>query len=423
MPGQSSTHGRSGPLDSIENWMARRNADVQRLAAGAHAVGQQVWEDGNQLGRYVSAPRPSDVAALGLRAMQQMAGGAVGPGSLSARAGEAVARQVQSATPVVKRIASNASDEALAGLNGAQDAFTFGIGDRAYAGARALADAAQGGDLGRSYSRHYAGTQALDAYDEAHHPIARTVGQIAGTGAQIALTGGGEGLIAAGARIPQVSGLLAREAAAMGAGGALSGVGGQVISDVTGHRLGTPGDYGGAAIGGAAGVLATGLARGRATYGGAAEGAVTSTMQDLLNGRQVSIDRAREAAAIGGAAGRLMGSSARAWSNDLSNREKEQLGEALSRVRTASRGDWTKPVGKSRTYLAEGGYTYPDQRTYGGNLVESKFGLRADLSPRQRQAFYQPLLNYRVYHFLPADIGAALGLPAASLAYGLYEGN
>ena len=67
------------------------------------------------------------------------------------------------------------------------------------------------------------------------------MGQLAGTGAQIALTGGGEGLIAAGGRISQVAPRLARESAALVAGGALAGVGGQALSDVLKGRTGTAG--------------------------------------------------------------------------------------------------------------------------------------------------------------------------------------
>lgn len=416
MPRHSSPRGRPDPLDTMDNWLAERNADVQRLVAGAHAVGRQVWADGNRLGQYVVAARPADVAAQGLRAMRQIAGEAVVPNALVTRVGQVAARQVQSAAPVVKRVAARTRDEALAGGNGAQDAFTFGVGDRAYAGARALADAARGGDLARSYAHHYAGTQALDAYDEAHHSIARTVGQIAGTGAQIAALGAAEGLLAGGARIKQATPLIMREIAAIGGGGVGVGVGGQAISDLANRHLSSSSDYAGAGVGGAAGAL---TARGgRAGHAGAAMGAATSLAQDAFNGRVPSIDNARRAALVGSALGTVGGLVGRGWSDKLSRKEKENLGEDFSRLRTWMRGDQTQPVGKAAEHLIGGGYTIPDQRTLGGELVESKFGRFAGLTRRQKQAYDQPLLNYRVDHTLPRDVGVFAGfLPSA---YGVY---
>jgi len=404
--------------------MAQRNADVQRLAAGAHAVGQQVWSDGNRLNQYVSAARPSDVAALGVRAMQK----ATATGDrVAAGASDAVARQIAAMSPAARRIASGAGDASLAGLNGAQDAFTFGLGDRAYAGVRALADAADGADLGRAYSRHYAGTQALDAYDEGHHPIARGVGEVAGTAAQIGLLGAGEGGVAAlkglaqARRIPQASRLLAREGAALAGGGATAGFGGQAVGDFATGRHSSPADYAAATLGGVAGVGATILSRGRASAGGAADGAVTSVAQDLLNGRPVSMDNARQAAVLGATVGSLAGGAGRAWSNSLSRSAKGQLGEGLSKVRTVARGDMPLADGSVRLPLVGGGFTIPDHLTEGGEIAEAKFGNYARLSPRQRQAYQQPLPNYRVDHFLPRDIGAMFGAPANSAALGLYR--
>jgi hypothetical protein len=416
MPGQTSPQGRSGLLDDIESWMARRNADVQRFAAGAHAVGRQVWEDGNRLGRYISAERPSDVAALGVRTMQKAAGG--GSGGAASGAGQAAARQRYVMPADAKRVATKAGGEILAGLNGAQDAFTFGLGDRGYAGVRALAEAAQGYDLARSYARHYAGTQALDAHDEVYHPIARTVGQIAGTGAQIAALGPAEGLLAGGARIAEATPLITREIAALGGSGAGVGVGGQAISDFANGHPSSLGDYAGAAVGGMAGALAA--RGGRAGYAGAAMGGATSLVQDALNGRTPSIDKARQAALTGGVLGTSGGLLGRGWSDSLARKEKELLGEDFSRLRTWIRGDQTLPGRKTAERLVDGGSTIPDQRTLGGQLVESKFGRFADLTKRQRQAFYQPLENYRVDHALPRDVGVFAGfLPSVYGSYAL----
>lgn len=418
MTSRTRPDGRPSVLDGIDDWMTQRNADLQRLAAGAHAAGYQAWAEGNRTGEYLHGPQPSDVAALGARAMQQQApqSGRVAPAIVTA-----APRPLAGTSPKMENVGRGLGNEVLPALRGAEDAFTFGLGERAYAGVRAIADAAGGDNISRSYARHYAGTQALKGYDIAHHLTARTVGQLVGTGAQIALTGGGEGLIAAGSRISQVAPRLAREGAALVAGGALAGVGGQALSDVFKGRAGPAGDYGGAALGGAAGVLAMRLSPGLTTYGGAAAGAVTSATQDMLNKRPVSLDAARQATAIGGAIAGLGSVAGRAWSNGLSNAEKGDLGETLSRLRTAARGDRTLPGGKSRAYLNSGRYTYPDQRTFGGELVESKFGVSARLSPRQLEAYRQALSGYRVDGFLPSDMGMAFGLPSAALAHGLTE--
>ena len=63
------------------------------------------------------------------------------------------------------------------------------------------------------------------------------------------------------------------------------------------------------------------------------------------------------------------------------------------------------------------GYTYPDQRTGLGQLVESKFGEHADLSYRQRQAHAMMGPFYRVDHFLPNDVGSVAAFLASQPAH------
>ena len=116
--------------------------------------------------------------------------------------------------------------------------------------------------------------------------------------------------------------------------------------------------------------------------------------------------------AIGGLAGRI-------GANRMSNAAKEKLGEEISLVRTWARGDKTLSTKKTREYMPNQKYTYPDQRT-SKQLVEAKFGLWAKLSDRQKDA-YRLLLNYRVDHTLPKDIGVLLGLPAANFGILTYD--
>jgi hypothetical protein len=68
-------------------------------------------------------------------------------------------------------------------------------------------------------------------------------------------------------------------------------------------------------------------------------------------------------------------------------------------------------------------YTYPDQQTTGDEIVESKFGRAARLSPRQSEATTL-VPGYRVDHTLPQDVGAVLGLPVSGFGhFGLLGGG
>lgn len=406
MPGYQSTPQRAGILDSVEAWMKQRNADVQRLGSEAEAAGRAAWAQATRTGQNISAVRPSDVAAIGAHVLNQnkQSVSSAGHNAKHAESAKSEAAPWQ-----------NAIDQFLAGAHGAQDSLPFDLGDRAEAGTRALIDAAHGEDLGRAYDSRRATGRARDQYDAAHYGVARTVGQVVGTGAQLAALGPAEAFLLKGARIAEAAPLIAREVGMIGSVGGTIGVGEQVAGDMLQHRQSSLGDYAGAALGGAVGALAS--KRGSGTEAGAAAGAVTAVTQDLLNGRRPSFEHAREGLTAGAVFGGLGGIAGRVESNALSNAAKEKLGEDLSRIRTWARGDETLPLPKSRAYLDDGRYTYPDQRTLHGALVESKFGLKADLSPRQRQAFNQPLKGYRVDPGLPSDIGVALGFPTALTAY------
>lgn len=312
-------------------------------------------------------------------------------------------------------------DQALAGARGAQDAFTFGLGDKVWAGGSAIGDAIQGKDLVRAYHEREASERARDRYDEQHFRTARTAGQIAGTGAQILALGPAEGLIAAGARMTEAAPLITRELAVIGAAGGASGVGGQAFSDLQSRKLGSLGDYAGAAIGGTTGALAA--RSGMGSRSGAIDGGVTSLAQDAFNRRLTpqSMDRAREAALVGGTLGALGGYVGRRSANSLPSKAKGILGEELSMLRSKARGQQIESGEGARTMLTyPGGRTIPDhisadQAGNVVNVVEAKFGPTARLSKGQRGAFAGGVENYRVDHFLPQDIGAALGLHMAQI--------
>lgn len=398
-----------GVFDRVDDRIGRRNAGLLTVGIGPNAAEQDGWNQATGSGPNLTAVNPDDVTAL--RTLSRWR--AKPPVTIRLKAAPGLTRRVP-APPTTKSFLEEAGDQTLAGLRGAQDAFTFGLGDRAYAAIRSLGDANDLADLPTAYARRMAAEAARDRYDAQHYRTARTIGQVAGTAAQIAVLGPTEGVVNGGIRIAEATPLIAREIGMLGGAGAVTGVGGQAFSDVARGRLGSVGDYLGAATGGVAGALAS--RSGMAGYSAALDGGITSAAQDVFNGRAPSIDRAREAAQTGGVAGVFGGIFGRAASNNLTRKEKELLGEEFSRIRTWARGDKTMDMGKRRLYLDKRNYTYPDQRTYRGTtereFVESKFGRRAELSKQQKRA-YRQLSNYRVDHTLPRDVGVAIGVPVA----------
>jgi hypothetical protein len=241
---------------------------------------------------------------------------------------------------------------------------------------------------------------------------------VAGTGAQIAALGPLDGLVAGGVRMAEAAPLVAREVAAFTGGGALAGVGEQAVSDALEHRLGSPGDYVGAALGGATSAYA--LRRGLPSRGGAIGGAVTSVAQDALNGREISLDSARHAAGLGAAAATAGGMAGRAWSGGLDWRQKGRLGEQVSRIRAAARREQFDYGPPKSVLLPSGRRVFPDLPTthWDGSpakTVEAKFGLKPKLERAQPEA-HRVLPNYQVEHTMPGDIGAVFAHPAGGIA-------
>ncbi len=237
-----------------------------------------------------------------------------------------------------------------------------------------------------------------------------------------------EGAVAGGTRITQAATLIARERKALAAVGAAGGIGQQALSDAARRKLSSPADYAGAAVGGS--VEAYASISGLGSRAGAAGGAASSVTRDLASGRLPSLEQASQAASQGAYWGGGLGIAGRATSNALPRNGKRgeltkgNLGESLSRIRSWARGDRTLPMGIKRKYLKEGGYTYPDHWLDGDRFAESKFGIGIKrLSDRQMQAFeeFNPrptnFPKYRVDHWLPQDIGAALAFTFAPQRY------
>ena len=346
----------------------------------------------------------------------------------------------------------------LAFLQGAQDAATFGLGDQAYALVRAGLDSRRPGHgFWDAYRNRIKAAHEVDEQDARLYKKARIAGEIGGsllpispmglvgTAAKLAgragkvigtaeKVGGAAAKLGAKAaklgaktekfapaaskvarRIQETTPLTVRERAAIGVTGGVGGAGGQAYSDVANHRMSSFGDYAGAALGGTVnGLMAI---RGRPSVAGAAGGAVTSVAQDGFNGRAPSLENAALAASSSGLTGAVGGALGHAKVAQWGNKQKEKMGEIGSIARTLARGDWTTSTKKERLYLRGGRYTYPDQRTASNQMVESKFGIYAKLSDRQKEAYNQSDIDYRVDHFLPRDIAALYGHWAAQAGH------
>lgn len=79
-----------GNDDDISNWMAQRRQDVRNLTSDAETAGRNLWAQATQAGQSLSAPNPSDIAALGARFLNGNSGtvgllgsNPVGPGDIA----------------------------------------------------------------------------------------------------------------------------------------------------------------------------------------------------------------------------------------------------------------------------------------------------------------------------------------------------
>lgn len=411
-------------VGDINGWIAAREAELKQGVTHLEQAAEARRQQANNAARALRANVVSGVERVVEASASRLTPRTVSPPARPAANTHAVRTRPAPPAPPLPA-PGHKTQEMLAHLNagarGAQDAFTLGLGDHFVAGAGALGDAVQGKDIAASYQERMDRERARDAEDAQNHPAARATGQVLGVGAQVLIPGALLGRLgvmlvpaAQGARIAQAAPLILRETAALAAAGGAVGVAGQAADDVTNWKIGTPGDYGGAIVGGTLGALAA--RRGNVVQASAAAGLTQSVAQDTLNGglNAQSATKARESAAAGATVGGLVGAGVARHMDHLPMKAKGLMGEHVSRIRNFVRGDKTGPASKTRHKLPGGGYTLPDLRTYRNGaphqLIESKFGRSAGLKPRQRQAARE-LDNYRVDHSTPRDIGAALGLP------------
>lgn len=379
----------------------RRLREAEELRRRAEAAASRAYHDAMRSGAGF-APRASrDLTRPGTRLAQPPAG-----------------RAVRSAAPnSARRAAADfAAAQSLAAARGAQDALTLGLGDRAYAGTRALMDAAHGSDLGDAWRRRMAAETARDIYDGKHYRTARTVGEVGGTALGLVALGPVDAALAGGVRIAQATAVGAREMAAISGAGAGYGVATQAVMDRVAGRRSSAGDYAGAALGGAVGALTS--LRGRPTRAAALSGATMSVAQDNLNGRPADLREASRAARVGAYVAAPLGYAGRVVSDRLPSKQKGKLGEAMGVGRSLINGEIPykfqndfelEYIPKYRNRFR---YTRVDHKTLSDLRTEQKFG-KSHLTPNQLEALRVLGDRYRVDHFWPRDVGAVAAYPLA----------
>ena len=306
---------------------------------------------------------------------------------------------------------SSLGNYAAAALQGFQDEATLGLGDQAYSLLGAMWDKAHGANFGASYAQRIAYEHARDKWYADHYGKVRTVGKLLGLAVPVGGAGWVEAGLKTGKRISQVTRATAKELSALGIGGAVLGAGSQIAADKIRGRTITWGNLAGAGVGGATeGLLAL---RNPATLAGAVGAATSSMSQDLFSGRAPSLSEAEDSAALGGTLAGMAGRLGRSWFQSLPNRTKAAIGETASKLRTLANGEFTASTAKEPLFVNGKRFTRPDQVTSRGVNVESKAGRAARLTPRQREAYANPAIPYRVDHVIPRDIGNLIGAPAA----------
>lgn len=316
----------------------------------------------------------------------------------------------------LRRPAFEALSQADTAMRTVANTLTFGAADKLDAGLDSLFTR---GNLS-GYGANLGANRARNQYDATHRRNAQVAGEI---GAATLMLGRAplRGIAAkAPERISSAVKVSKRELGALAAGGGLTNAAIQNFTDATMGRRPTWQNGVSSFAGGATGVLAYPLGAQRA---GAVGGAVASATQDLLNGRQVDFRTLAQNATVGRLAGGLGGAIGKHGSNALSSRGKGKLGETLGALRSDLNGMPIEPGPKKlelRTPGARKGGTIADGRS-GDVRFEYKFGPKAELTRGQLAA--QALLGdkYKVYQFLPEDVGNILSIPALGIGRQLYD--
>lgn len=406
--------------DDSEAWLRERAAQASQSLQDLEHAGREAWNTATRAGIGVAARTPQELRALGARVLDDRRQAAVGRDS----ANPALDRGGQSSPVVTATVPSsptyitkpsfvgdepwNAIMQADAAVRGAANVLTFGGADHFAAAMDALVGGGVDG-WSQRYEANLAQEHARNQYDASHRSTAQKVGQVGGTLLGVGLMGPADGTIGFGTRLPGAAALTGREAGTLLGAGAGTGVLAQTVSDIATGRSSSVGDMAGAALGGAADVAALPLGPGRA---GALGGWVTSAARDLFNGRPIALDQAGDSAMAGGLFGDFAGRMGTSAANDLSTAAKGRLGETLGDVRSAIGGQPREWAPKARDYISPDTYWYPDGLS-GSTRFEDKFGYGAELSPNQTQAQTALGSDFKLFHFIPDDIGSFASVPAA----------
>jgi hypothetical protein len=405
-------------------WFRERGAQAARLTRDLEIAGGEAWNAATRAGVDLQARTSQELRALGERVIKARTHAAsdarpsTGPRSGPQQVSKPPAAILKTATPRQSRHPSTtdgwreASLQADTAIRGAANVLTFGGIDHFAAGMDALLETGGIQELPQRYKANIAEENARNRYDASHRRVAQVTGQVGGTAMGVGLVGPARGAVALAPRLPGAATLSSREAAGFLTAGAATGIGMQAVSDLATGRRSTMGDKAGAILGGVAGAAALPLGPGRA---GAVDGWVTSGAQDMFNRRPLSFERAGQGAIAGRALGGMSAKFGTDAVNSLSFQTKGKLGELLGDLRSTANGQRRAWAPKSRDYLPDGSYWYPDARK-GSTRFEDKFGYDAELSPNQARA--QSVLgpNFKLYHFTPDDIGRLLSIPSSAIA-------
>jgi hypothetical protein len=385
-----------GEVDDIADWMARRNADVATLNdPDTDAAGRDAWNVATRDGTNVAAQTPLDLRSLG--AVQLACGPSPAAGG--------VWQQVR------------------AGARGAQDAIFLGHANEIGAAMGSVPALISGEPVGPRYQALLQQGRDQDHFDEVHYPVARGVGEVAGTIGALVATDGmaaaaaprfAAGAYSAARAMPAMT---RAERASVALGGAGMGVAGQGVADFTAGRTPDWRDYVASGLDGA--TVTSGAARIRPVLAAASGAGVRSAADAVLHRRAPDIEQMSADMVGAGYLGGAGGVVGERGSNRLDWRVKGKLGERLSDAKSVAQGNpparwqFRQPLENGQTTVVDSGLTHGPQ-----DFVESKFGPTARLRGPQIAAHQQFPGRYRDDYWMPSHVGkitgsvlAAFGVP------------
>lgn len=428
-----------------ERWIRAREAQVRRTAAAAESKGREVYAQTIKSGQRVLARTPAEIRGLGEAALRGQLPQALGRAAVTAAAPRSMplqpsARKAAPTSVAAKpALAEKAKREIAAAVSGFVDEATLGGADHVLAAGNAIGEAIRDQEIENlldAYKASMAAKRTADEYDAKHHGASRTAGRAAGFVSTVAALGAPALTRAAITRLPR--GVALAKDIAIGAkrgpdlrglttlaaiGGGGSGAGGQVATDFVTARKGDLADVSGAAVGGAAGGVATRFLG--PTAGGAVGGAVTSAATDILHGDAPSLDRAFGEGRSGAVFGRAADLLGRNWIAGQSAKMKGELGEFFTQAKATARGDriigaqTPVSIGGGRKTVAD---TLSHDRTGAEIISEAKMGPGAQLSANQKAARAQRGDRYIVDHWRFSDVGAAAAGGVSPVGVNILDG-